>query len=880
MHGDWWDGAVTAAIVVITAACLWLNFRSAWLPSAFCRDYQGKPGSIPGGVTPDVCMWESCRTMPLTGGFSRGSPVSPAFHFFALLHSHRASPSSALKTSMLRAAQISSLTHSLPRYQGWRSHRRAGHGPLGGEGWGVYDVECRRVDTARRPTRAQSRLTNLPLQCCVPCLVVLSVKAGTSTGRAVTAGGWSVYGGSGARSLVCTRALAVMSEQTWCGQLCVDDSGAFPRRCSSLHVDASKRFNEERLLLCRAWTPPCLCIWQSSGWGSTQEYRLYTCNRIGTSVCKMRQEGGEARRHDGGSRSDIGEHIKRAVAIHNCRRPFPAQTDVFTTVASNTYAAITVGHVEAALVRKHNILPLSATAFTRLWFLDDGSQRNGMCATSPSRSRRRRTVDEDMSTPVAVLQCRANAVEEAVRFVTAMVTRWRSSRAVVTLRGPVPARRCVRPVPHTHHCRSSMPCTSRNAPFEIAHLLMWHSLTRLPCPERTWSCWRCASLLRGRRSSGDTRLAKSISDGRSAGCQDPISPRAGGLPLEPLIAGDVWLPLAGSSGAHSMSSRGLPRHARNSSLAPRHASRQLSHAVFRGHVPASQWEPLVRATAFLCVTNDHSQRDEKPDRSVVEAGIPGKGKTQSRVAVSMWAALTFEVFNGDRSEVRCRGISEGMHRWGKRECPEKTHRQRLIKRRGHSSPLASTKYGQYYFGKLWRATQVKLAGLVSSQALEGRVIRVICTSSLRRRPARVHALQIFLRLIQTEIENYTSVAPNVLDGREVWGPPWPRKHVDISKADQRRPCCMRSGIILMENGVDKLNQENFLALSPRRQGSCNHHQWSTAIVGNDTADNGRLALGKVCRSTMKRSVDLGADQDVTRLEFGGRLYPDSAVIRR
>ncbi|KAJ8875246.1 hypothetical protein PR048_023141 [Dryococelus australis] len=32
--------------------------------------HQGDPGSIPGRVTPDFCMWESCRTMPLVGGFS------------------------------------------------------------------------------------------------------------------------------------------------------------------------------------------------------------------------------------------------------------------------------------------------------------------------------------------------------------------------------------------------------------------------------------------------------------------------------------------------------------------------------------------------------------------------------------------------------------------------------------------------------------------------------------------------------------------------------------------------------------------------------------------------------------------------------------------
>ncbi|KAJ8882996.1 hypothetical protein PR048_014835 [Dryococelus australis] len=38
----------------------------------------GEPGSIPGGVTPDFRTWESCRTMPLIGGFSRRSCVSPA----------------------------------------------------------------------------------------------------------------------------------------------------------------------------------------------------------------------------------------------------------------------------------------------------------------------------------------------------------------------------------------------------------------------------------------------------------------------------------------------------------------------------------------------------------------------------------------------------------------------------------------------------------------------------------------------------------------------------------------------------------------------------------------------------------------------------------
>ncbi|KAJ8891038.1 hypothetical protein PR048_010547 [Dryococelus australis] len=43
--------------------------------------HQSDPGSIPGRVTPDFRMWESCRMMPLVGGFSRGSPVSPALSF-------------------------------------------------------------------------------------------------------------------------------------------------------------------------------------------------------------------------------------------------------------------------------------------------------------------------------------------------------------------------------------------------------------------------------------------------------------------------------------------------------------------------------------------------------------------------------------------------------------------------------------------------------------------------------------------------------------------------------------------------------------------------------------------------------------------------------
>ncbi|KAJ8894977.1 hypothetical protein PR048_000285 [Dryococelus australis] len=63
------------------------------------------------GSLPDFRMWESCRTMPLVGGFSRGSLVSPALSFRPAPYSPQTT-SSALKTSLLRATQIYSLTHS------------------------------------------------------------------------------------------------------------------------------------------------------------------------------------------------------------------------------------------------------------------------------------------------------------------------------------------------------------------------------------------------------------------------------------------------------------------------------------------------------------------------------------------------------------------------------------------------------------------------------------------------------------------------------------------------------------------------------------------------------------------------------------------------
>ncbi|KAJ8878526.1 hypothetical protein PR048_019104 [Dryococelus australis] len=40
--------------------------------------HHGKPDLIPSRVTPDFRLWESCRMMPLVGGFTLGSRVSPA----------------------------------------------------------------------------------------------------------------------------------------------------------------------------------------------------------------------------------------------------------------------------------------------------------------------------------------------------------------------------------------------------------------------------------------------------------------------------------------------------------------------------------------------------------------------------------------------------------------------------------------------------------------------------------------------------------------------------------------------------------------------------------------------------------------------------------
>ncbi|KAJ8865996.1 hypothetical protein PR048_033520 [Dryococelus australis] len=77
--------------------------------------HQGEPGSISGGVAPFFRVQGSCGTIPWVGGFSRVSSVYTALCIPTLLHTHLASPASALKTSKTQAAKISSLVHSRDR---------------------------------------------------------------------------------------------------------------------------------------------------------------------------------------------------------------------------------------------------------------------------------------------------------------------------------------------------------------------------------------------------------------------------------------------------------------------------------------------------------------------------------------------------------------------------------------------------------------------------------------------------------------------------------------------------------------------------------------------------------------------------------------------
>ncbi|GFW82933.1 uncharacterized protein TNCV_2209851 [Trichonephila clavipes] len=101
----------------------------------------------------------------------------------------------------------------------------------------------------------------------------------------------------------------------------------------------------------------------------------------------------------------------------------------FTSMASNTNAAIMVPRIKAVFVRRDNLLPINPP---------------GILERSPRCSRHRRIDEADINTPVAVDQCDVNCLEEAVRSFTAIRTRCLSSRADVTFLRPLPVFRVVK----------------------------------------------------------------------------------------------------------------------------------------------------------------------------------------------------------------------------------------------------------------------------------------------------------------------------------------------------------------------------------------------------------------------------------------------------
>ncbi|KAJ8867491.1 hypothetical protein PR048_031293, partial [Dryococelus australis] len=71
------------------------------------------------GSLPDFLKWRSCRTIPLVGGFSRGSPFPPHPFVPALLHAHLNSPSPAPRPHclLIKAILILKLSEELGRLQ-------------------------------------------------------------------------------------------------------------------------------------------------------------------------------------------------------------------------------------------------------------------------------------------------------------------------------------------------------------------------------------------------------------------------------------------------------------------------------------------------------------------------------------------------------------------------------------------------------------------------------------------------------------------------------------------------------------------------------------------------------------------------------------------
>ncbi|KAJ8874125.1 hypothetical protein PR048_024966 [Dryococelus australis] len=73
LGSPWWEASVLIAQPPWSRASVAKRLACS-LPT------KAKRAQLPAG-SPDFRMWESCRTMPLVGEFSRGSPVSPALSF-------------------------------------------------------------------------------------------------------------------------------------------------------------------------------------------------------------------------------------------------------------------------------------------------------------------------------------------------------------------------------------------------------------------------------------------------------------------------------------------------------------------------------------------------------------------------------------------------------------------------------------------------------------------------------------------------------------------------------------------------------------------------------------------------------------------------------
>ncbi|KAJ8873992.1 hypothetical protein PR048_024832 [Dryococelus australis] len=86
-----------------------LQGHGGWAVSLLAS-YSGDPGSIPGRATPDFRMRESCRTMPLVGGFSRGPAVyPPPFQSSATPYSMLRTPMRVIEVGMEQRRNVRAL---------------------------------------------------------------------------------------------------------------------------------------------------------------------------------------------------------------------------------------------------------------------------------------------------------------------------------------------------------------------------------------------------------------------------------------------------------------------------------------------------------------------------------------------------------------------------------------------------------------------------------------------------------------------------------------------------------------------------------------------------------------------------------------------------